>query len=103
MRREVFGLLENVYENDAGPCPIFRQMGGRSSPRGWADGGLMNVEYKLGSSDNNVTVEVNNVLTEIQIHNVFGVIKGFVDPGTSGHFPCRIFRIGYMRACVNPP
>ncbi|XP_017351000.1 transferrin receptor protein 1 [Ictalurus punctatus] len=59
---------------------IMRQMGGRSSPRGWADGGLPRVEYKLGSSDDNVTVEVNNVLTEIQIHNVFGVIKGFVDP-----------------------
>ncbi|KAF4076346.1 hypothetical protein AMELA_G00213420 [Ameiurus melas] len=59
---------------------IMRQMGGRNSPRGWADGNLKNVEYKLGSSDDNVTVEVNNVLTEIQIHNVFGVIKGFVDP-----------------------
>ncbi|XP_053507835.1 transferrin receptor 1a [Ictalurus furcatus] len=59
---------------------IMRQMGGRNSPRGWADGGLQYVEYKLGSSDDNVTVEVNNVLTEIQIHNVFGVIKGFVDP-----------------------
>ncbi|XP_053083462.1 transferrin receptor protein 1 isoform X2 [Pangasianodon hypophthalmus] len=59
---------------------IMRGMGGRSSPRGWADGGLQDVEYKLGNINNTVSVEVNNVLTEIQIHNVFGVIKGYVDP-----------------------
>lgn len=49
---------------------------------GWADGGLQNVDYKLGDVNDTVSVTVNNVLNEIQIHNVFGVIKGFVDPGT---------------------
>ncbi|XP_060762416.1 transferrin receptor 1a [Neoarius graeffei] len=57
---------------------IMREMGGRSPPHGWADGGLQ--EYKLGSINDTVSVEVNNVLSEIQIHNVFGVIKGLADP-----------------------
>lgn len=36
--------------------------------------------YKLGGVEN-VTVEVNNVLVSKELHNVFGVIKGFIDPG----------------------
>uniref|UniRef100_A0A3B1J472 Transferrin receptor protein 1 n=1 Tax=Astyanax mexicanus TaxID=7994 RepID=A0A3B1J472_ASTMX len=50
---------------------------GRDPPRGWGNGGLQ--KYKLGGDDDLVTVEVNNVLTEKKIHNVFGVIKGLVD------------------------
>ncbi|XP_054478579.1 transferrin receptor 1b [Anoplopoma fimbria] len=42
-------------------------------------GGLTSVVYRLGGSEN-VTVEVNNVLVNKEIHNVFGVIKGFTDP-----------------------
>lgn len=42
--------------------------------------------YKLGSQSDNVTVEVNNKLAETKIHNVFGVIKGYVDPGEFVHF-----------------
>lgn len=38
--------------------------------------------YRLGGVDDVINVEVNNVLTEKRINNVFGVIKGFVDPGT---------------------
>ncbi|XP_062844211.1 transferrin receptor protein 1-like [Trichomycterus rosablanca] len=59
---------------------IMREMGGRDAPRGWGDGGLQNVMYKLGAAEDVISVEVNNVLTEIIIHNVFGVIKGFIDP-----------------------
>ncbi|KAM9440014.1 transferrin receptor protein 1-like [Clarias gariepinus] len=59
---------------------IMREMEGRVPPRGWADGSLQGVEYRLGSVNDTVFVEVKNVLTEIQIHNVFGVIKGLVDP-----------------------
>ncbi|XP_072525387.1 transferrin receptor 1a [Salminus brasiliensis] len=58
---------------------IMRQMEGRDPPRGWGDGGLRSVKYRLGSDSDLVTVEVNNVLTEKKIHNVFGVIKGFID------------------------
>ncbi|KAL7850974.1 hypothetical protein AOLI_G00213300 [Acnodon oligacanthus] len=58
---------------------IMRGFGGRDSPRGWGDGGLRDVAYKLGSDSDLIAVEVNNVLTEKKIHNVFGVIKGFVD------------------------
>ncbi len=45
-------------------------------PEGWGD------IYKLGDENDVITVEVNNVLTEKKIHNVFGVIEGFVDAGT---------------------
>ena len=60
-------------------------MGGRDPPRGWGDGGLRDVSYKLGGDSDLISVEVNNVLTEKKIHNVFGVIKGFVDAGTGCH------------------
>lgn len=37
---------------------------------------------RLGTSPNmNVKLTVNNVLKEIRIFNVFGVIKGFEEPG----------------------
>ena len=50
-------------------------------------GGLTNVAYRLGGSVN-AEVTVNNVLVNRELHNVFGVIKGFVDPGRTkeGHF-----------------
>ncbi|KAL6104165.1 tfrc [Pungitius sinensis] len=52
---------------------IRRQLGGPTEPGSW--GGI----YKLGEENDLITVEVNNVLAEKKIHNVFGVIKGFVD------------------------
>ncbi|XP_031149043.1 transferrin receptor 1a isoform X1 [Sander lucioperca] len=52
---------------------ILRQLGGQDVPTGW--GGL----HKLGEESDLITVEVNNILTEKKINNVFGVIKGFVD------------------------
>ncbi|TKS87474.1 Transferrin receptor protein 1 [Collichthys lucidus] len=42
-------------------------------------GGFSQLTYSLGGSEN-VTVEVNNVLVNREIHNVFAVIKGFTDP-----------------------
>ncbi|KAM6900582.1 transferrin receptor 1b [Xenentodon cancila] len=42
-------------------------------------GGFQSLSYSLGGSKN-ITVEVNNVLVNKGIHNVFGVIKGFNDP-----------------------
>ncbi|TKS80198.1 Transferrin receptor protein 1 [Collichthys lucidus] len=52
---------------------ILRQLGGQNVPEGWG------VVTKLGDETDVITVEVNNVLTEKKIINVFGVIKGFVD------------------------
>ncbi|XP_013768555.1 transferrin receptor protein 1-like [Pundamilia nyererei] len=52
---------------------ILRQLGGRTQPNGWE--GI----NRLGDESDVITVEVNNVLTEKRINNVFGVIKGFVD------------------------
>uniref|UniRef100_A0A8C2X7Z9 Transferrin receptor protein 1 n=1 Tax=Cyclopterus lumpus TaxID=8103 RepID=A0A8C2X7Z9_CYCLU len=52
---------------------ILRQLGGQIEPESW--GG----HYKLGEQSDVITVEVNNVLIEKKINNVFGVIKGFVD------------------------
>ncbi|XP_068199728.1 transferrin receptor 1b [Antennarius striatus] len=42
-------------------------------------GGLKSLTYRLGGVEN-VTVEVNNVLVNTEVHNVFGVIQGFIDP-----------------------
>ncbi|KAG8013949.1 Transferrin receptor protein 1 [Nibea albiflora] len=52
---------------------ILRQLGGQNVPESWG------VITKLGDETDVITVEVNNVLTEKKITNVFGVIKGFVD------------------------
>ncbi|XP_071346594.1 transferrin receptor protein 1-like [Trachinotus anak] len=52
---------------------ILRQLGGPTAPSEWG------LYHKLGEDADVITVEVNNVLTEKRIHNVFGVIKGFVD------------------------
>uniref|UniRef100_A0A8C4GG21 Transferrin receptor protein 1 n=1 Tax=Dicentrarchus labrax TaxID=13489 RepID=A0A8C4GG21_DICLA len=52
---------------------ILRELGGQNVPQAW--GGI----YKLGEERDLITVDVNNVLTEKKINNVFGVIKGFVD------------------------
>ncbi|XP_068196117.1 transferrin receptor protein 1-like isoform X2 [Antennarius striatus] len=52
---------------------ILRQLGGPAEPEKW--GGI----HQLGGVDDLVTLEVNNVLTEKKIHNVFGVLEGFVD------------------------
>uniref|UniRef100_A0AAV2JUZ5 Transferrin receptor protein 1 n=1 Tax=Knipowitschia caucasica TaxID=637954 RepID=A0AAV2JUZ5_KNICA len=52
---------------------ILRQLGGPEMPRLWGS------FTKLGGETDMITVEVNNVLTEKKITNVFGVIKGYVD------------------------
>lgn len=42
--------------------------------------------YKFGDESNKVAVSINNKLVDTKIHNVFGVIKGYVDPGEFLHF-----------------
>ncbi|KAI5608853.1 transferrin receptor protein 1 [Silurus asotus] len=59
---------------------IMRKMGGHDPPHEWAGGGLRNVTYKLGGDDDVASVEVNDNLRLTKIFNMFGVIKGFVDP-----------------------
>lgn len=53
-------------------------MGGNSAP-GHFKGGFPS--YNLGSEADKVAVSVNNYLTDTKIHNVFGVIEGYVDRG----------------------
>lgn len=62
-------------------CVLSRNIGGPESDESFK-GGLTRLTYRLGGIEN-VTVEVNNVLVNKEIHNVFGVIKGFTDPGTA--------------------
>lgn len=45
------------------------------------------------SQDKNVKLVVNNVLKETRILNIFGVIKGFEEPGTD---PALIFYSGCL-------
>ncbi|XP_035993854.1 transferrin receptor protein 1 [Fundulus heteroclitus] len=52
---------------------ILRQLEGQRMPDEWEG------YSKLGNESDIITVEVKNVLAEKKIHNVFGVIKGFVD------------------------
>lgn len=56
---------------------IFEKMGGEVAPDSFK--GLFS-RYNLGNESNRVTIEVNNNLADTKIHNVFGVIKGYVDP-----------------------
>uniref|UniRef100_A0A8C2IGV0 Transferrin receptor protein 1-like n=1 Tax=Cyprinus carpio TaxID=7962 RepID=A0A8C2IGV0_CYPCA len=56
---------------------IFEKMGGDDAPDRFK-GDFPS--YKLGREGDNVTVVVNNNLVDTKIHNVFGVIKGYVDP-----------------------
>ncbi|XP_034743848.1 transferrin receptor 1a isoform X2 [Etheostoma cragini] len=64
-------LAQTITTNMA--ASILKQLGGQDGPTGW---GVLN---KLGEESDQITVEVNNILTEKKINNVFGVIKGFVD------------------------
>ncbi|XP_047223994.1 transferrin receptor protein 1-like [Girardinichthys multiradiatus] len=52
---------------------ILKQLRGQNKPENWEG------YNRLGDESDTITVEVNNVLAEKKIHNVFGVIKGFVD------------------------
>uniref|UniRef100_A0A8C7YST1 Transferrin receptor protein 1 n=1 Tax=Oryzias sinensis TaxID=183150 RepID=A0A8C7YST1_9TELE len=52
---------------------ILGKLGGQNLPQGWG------ASKKLGDEGDSIIVQVNNVLAEKKIHNVFGVIKGFVD------------------------
>lgn len=56
-------------------------MGGKEAPESFkgALDGLS--KYTLGGEGDQVSVTVNNDLVDTKIHNVFGVIKGFIDPG----------------------
>uniref|UniRef100_A0A672S0V3 Transferrin receptor protein 1 n=1 Tax=Sinocyclocheilus grahami TaxID=75366 RepID=A0A672S0V3_SINGR len=58
---------------------IMSKLGGQTSPDGWSDGMLRGTMYSLGDDGDIITVEVNNVLIQKKIHNVFGVIKGYMD------------------------
>lgn len=58
---------------------IHLKMGGKDAPANFS-GTLPGVgTYTLGG-ETSVTVTVNNILVETKIYNVFGVVKGFVDP-----------------------
>uniref|UniRef100_A0A673XHD0 Transferrin receptor protein 1 n=1 Tax=Salmo trutta TaxID=8032 RepID=A0A673XHD0_SALTR len=65
-------LAQTITVNMA--ATIMKGMEGTTAPAGWVGVG------RLGDDKDMVTVEVNNVLSEKLINNVFGVIKGFVDP-----------------------
>lgn len=56
-----------------------RQMKGKDAPENFK-GTLQGVRYTLGGQTN-VSVTVNNVLIDTKIYNMFGIIKGFMDPG----------------------
>ncbi|XP_041824590.1 transferrin receptor 1b [Melanotaenia boesemani] len=59
---------------------LLKKIGGlESNTSSGFKGGLSSVSYNLGGKES-IIVEVNNVLVNSELHNVFGVIKGFADP-----------------------
>lgn len=52
---------------------IIMKLGGPNKPVGWKG-------PTLGDENDMISLEVNNVLTEKKIYNLFGVIKGYVEP-----------------------
>ncbi|KAI4893601.1 hypothetical protein NFI96_026848, partial [Prochilodus magdalenae] len=59
---------------------IHQKMKGKDAPTSFK-GTLKGLsKYVLGGDGDVVSVTVNNVQVDTKIHNVFGVIKGFVDP-----------------------
>ncbi|KAM8822736.1 transferrin receptor 1b [Spinachia spinachia] len=58
---------------------LLQSIGGLESNASSGFKGGLPVTYRLGAG-HNISVEVNNVLVNKEINNVFGVIKGFVDP-----------------------
>ncbi|XP_073686974.1 transferrin receptor 1b [Garra rufa] len=68
-------LAQTITANTA--RTILGKMGGDDAPDGFK-GAFPS--YKLGGESDKVTVVVNSNLAETKIHNVFGVIKGYVDP-----------------------
>ncbi|XP_053716932.1 transferrin receptor 1b [Synchiropus splendidus] len=57
---------------------LLQKIGGPASVPDFR-GGITDVTYSLGGTKN-ITVEVNNVLVNRELYNVFGVIKGYIDP-----------------------
>ncbi|XP_053186332.1 transferrin receptor protein 1-like [Scomber japonicus] len=70
------GLPQIVAQTITEPMAtnILKKLGGSSVPQEW--GGVT----KLGDETDIITLSVSNELAEKKITNVFGVIKGFVDP-----------------------
>ncbi|KAF3699035.1 Transferrin receptor protein 1 [Channa argus] len=64
-------LAQTISKSTA--TKILGKLNGQAMLDSWGSFG------RLGDINDNITVEVNNVLTEKKINNVFGVIKGFVD------------------------
>ncbi|XP_058846113.1 transferrin receptor protein 1-like isoform X1 [Acipenser ruthenus] len=58
---------------------LMSKMTGQPAPSEWK--GTLSPPYNLGNDDNvQVEVEVNNEVAEKRILNVFGVVKGLIDP-----------------------
>ncbi|XP_017574731.2 transferrin receptor 1b isoform X2 [Pygocentrus nattereri] len=59
---------------------IHQKMGGNDAPENFK-GNLKGISrYRLGGDGDTMTVTVNNVLVDTKIHNIFGVLNGFIDP-----------------------
>ncbi|XP_023128622.2 transferrin receptor 1b [Amphiprion ocellaris] len=70
-------LAQTITANNA--AALLQKIGGPAPDASSGFKGKLDVPYDLGGIEN-ITVEVNNMLVNREIHNVFGVIKGFTDP-----------------------
>uniref|UniRef100_A0A3Q1F2Y6 Transferrin receptor 1b n=1 Tax=Acanthochromis polyacanthus TaxID=80966 RepID=A0A3Q1F2Y6_9TELE len=68
---------QTITANNA--AALLKKIGGPAPDASSGFKGKLDVSYNLGGIED-ITVEVNNMLVDREIHNVFGVIKGFIDP-----------------------
>ncbi|XP_072546374.1 transferrin receptor 1b [Salminus brasiliensis] len=73
------GILAQTITADMA-LKIHKKLGGKAAPENFKGNLRGLAKYNLGGENGLVNVTVNNVQTDTKIHNVFGVIKGFVDP-----------------------
>ncbi|XP_034562053.1 transferrin receptor 1b [Notolabrus celidotus] len=70
-------LAQTITANQA--AILLQKIGGPEADTASGFKGGLGSVYSLGGIED-ITVEVNNQLVNTEIHNVFGVIKGFTDP-----------------------
>ncbi|ROL42696.1 Transferrin receptor protein 1 [Anabarilius grahami] len=92
------GILAQTITTDMA-SKILAKMGGNNASDHFKGGFT---SYKLGSETDKVAVSVNNNLVDTKIHNVFGVIKGNVDPDRYVVIGAQrdSFSLGYAKSAV---
>ncbi|XP_023660017.1 transferrin receptor protein 1-like [Paramormyrops kingsleyae] len=75
------GILAQTITPSMASTLLGKMQGDRPTPQRWRDSKLSSgTSVLLGRDNDTVTVEVNNTLIDKELVNVFGVIRGFMEP-----------------------